>query len=98
MSGILIVLSGVVFLLCASAVITYFVAARLRKTADPAVLIFRWIVTVAAVVFWAYLGTLTKRSDPITTFLYICVAAVTGIFVAILWAPRIGEMIASPFT
>src|SRR5688572_13230195 len=98
MSGILSVLLGLVVVLSASALLSWFAATRLKKAADPVELIFRWLVTIAAVTFWAYLGSLTKRSDPITTFLYICVAAGTGIFVAYLWAPRIGEMMASPFT
>ena len=58
----------------------------------------RWTLTIGAVAFWVYLGLKTKQSDPLTTFFYVAIAMVTALFVAWIWAPRIGEIMASPFT
>jgi tetratricopeptide (TPR) repeat protein len=78
--------------------IGWFLFGRLKKSSDPAKLLFKWIITVGSVSFWVCLGLKTKQSDPFTTFLYVCVAAITAVFVGIMWAPNIGEWIASPFT
>jgi tetratricopeptide (TPR) repeat protein len=91
-------LLSVVASICATAILVYFVAMRLKNSADPGAIVVKWIITVAAFCFWFYLGLKTKQSDPITTFFYVCVAAGTAIFVGTMWAPTIGEWIASPFT
>src|SRR5438105_3767140 len=78
--------------------IAWYAAHRLRKSADPGAMIVQWAITLGAVSFWVYLGQKTKQSDPLTMFLYVCVAAFTAVFVGMLWAPTIGDFLASPFT
>jgi tetratricopeptide (TPR) repeat protein len=80
------------------ALICWFVVSRLKQSAEPGALAFKWTLTVIAVGFWVFLGVKTEKSDPLTTFLYVCVAAGTAVFVGIMWAPSIGEVIASPIT
>jgi tetratricopeptide (TPR) repeat protein len=90
--------AGSVGTLGAIAAIVWFSAGRLKRSSDPAASLFRWIITVGVVGFWVFLGRQTQHTEPITTFLYVCVAAITAVFVGIWWAPTIGEFLASPFT
>src|ERR1051325_4311429 len=98
MQGAMSYLVGSLGTLGVIALISWFLVGRLKKSQDPAALIFRWVITVGVVGFWIFLGLKTKQSDPFTTFLYVCVAAITAVFLGIWWAPSIGEFIASPFT
>src|SRR3954462_12256300 len=91
-------LTGLGVMVVGTVVIGWFLASRLRKSYDPAALVFKWVITVVSVGFWFYLGLKTKESDPLTTFLYVGVAAVMAIFVGIMWAPSIGEWLSSPLT
>jgi TolA-binding protein len=92
------ILLAVVTMICATAIVVYFVAGRLKNSAEPGALVVKWIITLAAFGTWFYLGLKTKQSDPLTTFFYVCIAAGSAIFVGTMWAPSIGEWIASPFT
>jgi tetratricopeptide (TPR) repeat protein len=78
--------------------IAWFFARRLKKSTDPGALIVKWVITVSVVSFWVYLGRLSGASDPLTTFLYVCVAAMSAVFIGVIWAPHIGDFIASPFS
>lgn len=89
---------GLIAIICATAIVVYFVAGRLKNSTDPAALVVKWVITIAAFGFWFYLGLKTKQTDPLTTFFYVCIAAGTAIFVGTMWAPSIGDWIASPFT
>jgi tetratricopeptide (TPR) repeat protein len=98
MSGFSSYALGAVSIISVTALISWFVVTRLKKASDPAAVLFKWILTVGAVGFWVFLGMKTSQSDPLTTFLYVGVAAISAIFVGIMWAPSIGEAIASPLT
>lgn len=92
------VLLSVVAIICATAIVVYFVAGRLKNSAEPGAMVLKWIITIAAFGMWFYFGLKTKQSDPLTTFFYVCIAAGSAIFVGTMWAPTIGEWVASPFT
>jgi tetratricopeptide (TPR) repeat protein len=91
-------LTGVGVTVVGITLIGWFLASRLKKSSEPAALILKWIITVVAVGFWFVLGLKTKQSDPLTTFLYVGVAAMSAIFVGIMWAPSIGDWLSSPLT
>ena len=78
--------------------IIWFASSRFKRSSDPAELALRWTLTLGAVAFWIYLGIKTKQADPLTSFFYVAIAMVSALFIAWLWAPRIGEIMASPFT
>jgi tetratricopeptide (TPR) repeat protein len=91
-------LTGLGVLVVGIALIAWFLASRLRKSSEPAALALKWVITAVAFGFWFYLGLKTKQSDPLTTFLYVGVAAMSAIFVGIIWAPSIGDWLSSPLT
>jgi tetratricopeptide (TPR) repeat protein len=97
MSGVMSYVAGSLGTLAMIFVIVWFLGRRLKKSDDPARAAFRWLITAGVVGFWVYLGIQTKHTDPFTTFLYVCVAAITAVFVGIWWAPSIGELLAAPF-
>lgn len=98
MSTVLSYLGGSIGTICAIVIIVWFLTKRLKRSDDPVRAIVRWTLTVAAVATWVYFGIQTKHTPPLVTFLYVCVAAIMAVFVGILWAPSIGEWVASPFT
>jgi tetratricopeptide (TPR) repeat protein len=98
MSGVVSYIVGALGTICAIVLIAWFLTRRLKKSDDPVRAIVRWALTIGAISIWVYFGRQTAHSDPITTFLYVCMAAIMAVFVGIMWAPSIGEFIASPLT
>jgi len=96
MSGVMSYAAESIGTIVMLAIIAWFLTGRLKKSTDPGALVFKWIITFGVVSFWVFLGLKTKTTDPFTTFLYVCVAAITAVFLGIWWAPTIGEFIASP--
>jgi tetratricopeptide (TPR) repeat protein len=78
--------------------IIWFASSRFKRSSDPAELALRWTLTIGAITFWVYLGIKTKQADPLTTFFYVAMAMVSALLIAWIWAPRIGDIMASPFT
>jgi hypothetical protein len=96
MSGVMSYVAESIGTIVMLAVIGWFLIGRLKKSTDPGALVFKWVITFGVVSFWVFLGLKTKTTDPFTTFLYVCVAAITAVFLGIWWAPTIGDFIASP--
>jgi TolA-binding protein len=84
-------------IVCGTIVLGWFAVKRLKKSAHPAATVLKWALLIAAVSLWVYMGRLTAHSDPLTTFFYVCIAAMSAVFVGAIWAPMIGEWVARPF-
>src|SRR6266404_6632720 len=68
----------------------------LKKSDDPARLVFRWIIIV--VVFGAMIAFAAAARDPLSKVLAVGVAATCGIVFTIIWGPSLIEAMARPFT
>jgi tetratricopeptide (TPR) repeat protein len=98
MSAFITYALGVIGSISAIVLISWFVTYRLKRSEDPGAVVVRWLITLGAISLWVYLGKQTQHTDPITTFFYVCVAALSAVFLGALWAPSIGEFLATPFT
>jgi TolA-binding protein len=98
MSELVSFLVGMFGFVGAAALGTMFLAKKLKKSTDPGALVGRWVITVAAVALWIYLGVQAKGADLGSAFIIPAAAAASGIVLAILWAPDIAGLISSPLT
>ena len=84
------VIRGTVVLVLCLAAIGWFLWLWLKKTRDPALLIFRWILTVAAFCGIGYggrqAGIAYSQGSPAAIF-GVFYGAVGGLFLAIVWLP-----------
>ena len=70
----------------------------IKKSEDPARMIFKWIVSGVVFIILVIVGLNIRRMGYAGAFIGPVVAAIFGIFLGILWAPHLGALIARPFT
>lgn len=86
----------IVFLLS----VGWFLWRWLKGTRDPALLIFRWILTAVAVAGLVYTGAFMRKSMAAgdrTAALGVLYAAVAGVFLAVVWVPVIVDYVGRKF-
>lgn len=92
------IVRGIVLLAIALSAIGWFLWSCLKRSDDPARLIFKWILTAPVV------GGLLLVVGPFATssaggaFIGVPLAAACGIVLAIIWRHDIGELVSKPFT
>lgn len=89
---ILSVLGGLVFL----GALGWFLIRTLKRTEDPARLIFKWVLSLAVLGGIGALAAATLDSYGGVVVPFACVAA--GVVLTVLWAPNIGTMLAKPIS
>ncbi len=67
----------------------------IKRSADPGRLTVRWVVTLVLSGIVLYTGA--TSGGPEGQIAAVLAAAVCGVFMAIMWAPSIGAMVARPF-
>ena len=88
----------VIALAVAVSAIGWFLFRCLKRTDDPARLIFKWVLTalvVCVLLFW--LGPFATQSEA-GAFIGVPLVAACGIVLTIIWRHNIAELIAKPFT
>jgi hypothetical protein len=94
------VVRGTVILLVFALAIGWFLWRWLKGSRDPALLIFRWILTAAAL-YGLWCGGSQSKQDleqgnP-AAFLAILYALLGGLFLALIWVPVMGEAVGRKF-
>lgn len=69
-----------------------------KKSEDPARMVFKWIVSGVILVILVFVGLSIHKMGYAGAFIGPIVAAIFGIGLGILWAPHLGALIAKPFT
>ncbi|MGD0088190.1 MAG: hypothetical protein ABSC24_13815, partial [Verrucomicrobiota bacterium] len=70
---------------------TWLIVRTLRRTEDPAKMIFKWAVTIPSVIFGVWMA---RQMGPYGPFLI----AFMGIVLSIMWTPHISEWISRPLS
>ena len=92
------IVRGSVLLVVALGAIGWFLVSWLKRSEDPARLIFKWILTVPvvlALLFWV--GPIVKRQDS-SAIMAVPLAAVCGLVLTAIWRHNIASLVAKPFT
>jgi tetratricopeptide (TPR) repeat protein len=91
------IVRGIVLLALAIGAIGWCLVRCLKRSDDPARLIFKWILTVPVVLgLLLWVGPFATSSQA-GAFIGVPLAAACGIVLAIIWRHNIAEMIAQPF-
>jgi tetratricopeptide (TPR) repeat protein len=69
-----------------------------KKSEDPARMIFKWIASGVIFIILVIVGLSIHKMGYAGAFIGPIVAAIFGIVLGILWAPHLGALIARPFT
>jgi tetratricopeptide (TPR) repeat protein len=89
---------GIVLLALALSAIGWFLWYCLKRSDDPARLIFKWILTVSVVCGLLFYVGPFATSSAAGAFIGVPLAAACGIVMTIIWRHNIGDLIAKPFT
>jgi tetratricopeptide (TPR) repeat protein len=92
------IVRGTVLLVVALGFIGWFLVRCLKRSDDPARLIFKWILTVpvvGAMLFWV--GPLATQSQG-GAFIGVPLLAACGLVLTAIWRHAIADLIAKPFT
>ena len=92
------IVRGIVLLVIALSAIGWFMFRCLKRTDDPARLIFKWILTVPVVVGLLFVVGPFATSSAAGAFIGVPLAAACGIVLTIIWRHNIAELISKPFT
>ncbi len=89
---------GTMVLAIALGAIGWFMFRCLKRTDDPARLIFKWILTggVIACMIWV-VGPIVGKGDHAAAFVGVPLTAVVGLALAIIWRHNIADLVAKPF-
>jgi tetratricopeptide (TPR) repeat protein len=91
------IVRGTVLLALALSAVGWFMVRCLKRSEDPARLIFKWILTapvICGLIWWV--GPLVARDDP-SAVVGVLVAAVCGLVLTIIWRHNIADLVAKPF-
>ena len=92
------IVRGTVLLVIALSFIGWVMVRWLKRSDDPARLIFNWILTVPVVVFLIVWVGPFATSSGVGAFIGVPLAAACGIVLTIIWRHNIAGLIAKPFT
>jgi tetratricopeptide (TPR) repeat protein len=85
-------------LLSFAALTAWFAWKTIKKSEDPARMIFKWILSGVVLIILVFVGLNIRGMGYAGAFIGPIVAAIFGIGLGILWAPHLGALIAKPFT
>ena len=93
------IVRGTVLLALALSAVGWFMVRCLKRSDDPARLIFKWVLTggVVGCLVW-FVGPLVSRGDYAAAFIGVPMTAAAGIVLTIIWRHNIANMIAKPFS
>jgi tetratricopeptide (TPR) repeat protein len=91
------ILQGVFMLLVFLGVALWFLFWRLKKSEDPAQLLFKWIVTVGLVVSLLWSTYSLGSGGGLGQIAGVLAGAVHGLLLAIIWARTVGETVGNWF-
>jgi tetratricopeptide (TPR) repeat protein len=93
------IVRGTVLLAIALSAIGWFMVRCLKRSDDPARLIFKWVMTggVIGCLVWV-VGPMVSQGDYAAAFIGIPLTAVAGIVLTIIWRHNIAGLIAKPFS
>jgi tetratricopeptide (TPR) repeat protein len=93
------IVRGTVFLALALSAIGWFMVRCLKRSDDPARLIFKWILTggVVGLVIWK-VGPLVAGGDYAAAFVGVPLTAIVGLALTVIWRHEIAGLIAQPFS
>lgn len=92
------ILTIVAALLLALAVGVWLAWKTVKKSEDPARVIFKWIASGVIFVILVIMGLSIRGMGPAGAFIGPISAAAFGVVLGIMWAPHLGALIAKPFT
>ena len=92
------IVRGTVLLAVALSAIGWFLLRCLKRSDDPARLIFKWILTAPVVCGLLFVVGPFATSSQAGAFIGVPLAAACGIVLTIIWRHNIAELIAKPFT
>ena len=89
---------GTVLLALALCAVGWFMVGCLKRSDDPARLIFKWVLTagVVGLVIW-FVGPMVAEGGYGGAFIGVPLCAVVGIALTIIWRHNIADLIAKPF-
>jgi tetratricopeptide (TPR) repeat protein len=87
------VVRGIVLLVVFTAAIGWFLWRWLKGSRDPAALVFRWILTVAAFAILAIEGAHFGSAGPSGQFMMVVFGLLAGSFLAVVWVPVITDVV-----
>ena len=93
------IVRGIVLLAIALAALGWFMWRCLKRSDDPARLVFRWVLTlpvIGVLIFWV--GPMVADGGYTAAFAGIPATAVCGIALAIIWRHSLANLAAKPFT
>jgi tetratricopeptide (TPR) repeat protein len=91
------IVRGTVLLAFALGAIGWFLVRCLKRSDDPARLIFKWVLTggvIGCMIFWV--GPMTAREDQ-SAIMGMIMTAVMGLVLTVIWRHNIADLIAKPF-
>src|ERR1035441_4788200 len=93
------IVRGIVLLTIGLSAIGWFMVRCLKRSDDPARLIFKWVLTggVVGCLVWV-VGPMVSRGDYAAAFIGVPMTAAAGIVLTIIWRHNIANMIAKPFS
>jgi tetratricopeptide (TPR) repeat protein len=96
--GTYAIVRGTCCLALALSVIGWFMVRCLKRSDDPARLIFKWVLTAGliGVVIWV-VGPMVAGGDYAAAFVGVPMCAVVGLSLTIIWRHNLAGMIAKPF-
>src|SRR5579862_5775690 len=86
---------GTIFLLVG--IIGYLIWLSLRKADDPGKMVFRWVLTLATIVFIYFVAIPPLRKDGMEAMYGLALLLFCAIGMIIVWRQSIGSLIAAPF-
>jgi tetratricopeptide (TPR) repeat protein len=93
------IVRGAVLLAVALAALGWFMVRCLKRSDDPARLIFKWVLTGCVVgCLLGVVGPIVARGEFTAAFVGIPATAVCGIALAIIWRHNLANLAAKPFT
>jgi tetratricopeptide (TPR) repeat protein len=92
------IVRGIVLLAIALSAIGWFLWRCLKRSDDPARLIFKWILTAPVVLGLLFVVGPFATSSQAGAFIGVPLTAACGIVLAIIWRHDIGDLVAKPFT
>jgi tetratricopeptide (TPR) repeat protein len=97
--GTYAIVRGTFLLALALSAVGWFMVRCLKRSEDPARLLFKWILTggVIGCVIWV-VGPLVAKGDETAAFIGVPLCAVVGIALAIVWRHDVANLIAKPFS
>ncbi len=93
------IVRGIVLLAVAVGALGWFMYRSLKRSDDPARLIFKWVLTggVLACVIWV-VGPILVKGDYAAAFIGVPLTAVVGLALTIIWRHNLADLASKPFT